>query len=409
MFEKLYFTTKNNQMNKFVSLSIETLGNTDDISALINVIKKSPDTIVFTRVWECHPLEGKWKKNFLSLISCAKLYNKKVILIINSWYESNYMGLQQTGVDEIVFLDYFLLLVYLRLSRNKESAIVQKWNSNSSTWLFLTGKPNKLNRLGFLYYLYQNNLLDKCVWSLFVNKDLATECKYFLYELDDLQSETWLNRFSQSPDDIKIAFTKSGYHYSGIPFGNIYESALFQVVSESAFVNIHPWITEKTWLSIINRRPMMIFGNPGSMPMLEKMGFETYNNFLIDTEFDQSDNVQDRYVSLGKNIQHWIKNLSKHADEISHITEHNHQQLIAIAESNIEKLKNLSERYNLNAEFDQLVVFRDEIQHAQWHNWYNRIKDPSWPDCPYEEMFCKLPQRIQKECIEIFGYNPERN
>jgi len=41
---------------------------------------------------------------------------------------------------------------------------------------------------------------------------------------------------------------------------------------------------------------------------------------------------------------------------------------------------------------------------TQWINWYEQIKDPSWPDCYRQEDFSKLPQDVQKECIETFGY-----
>ena len=41
---------------------------------------------------------------------------------------------------------------------------------------------------------------------------------------------------------------------------------------------------------------------------------------------------------------------------------------------------------------------------SQWINWYEQIKDPSWPDCYRREDFFELPEEIQKECKDIFGY-----
>ena len=41
---------------------------------------------------------------------------------------------------------------------------------------------------------------------------------------------------------------------------------------------------------------------------------------------------------------------------------------------------------------------------TKWLTFYQQIKDPSWPDCDNEEDFCKLPDAIQQECIEVFGY-----
>ena len=41
-----------------------------------------------------------------------------------------------------------------------------------------------------------------------------------------------------------------------------------------------------------------------------------------------------------------------------------------------------------------------------WQDFYQSIKDPSWPDCDREEDFAKLPRIIQDECQQVFGYQP---
>lgn len=43
---------------------------------------------------------------------------------------------------------------------------------------------------------------------------------------------------------------------------------------------------------------------------------------------------------------------------------------------------------------------------STWHEFYNQIRDPAWPDCKNEHDFNLLPDHIQKECIEVFGYVP---
>lgn len=43
---------------------------------------------------------------------------------------------------------------------------------------------------------------------------------------------------------------------------------------------------------------------------------------------------------------------------------------------------------------------------STWGNFYNEIRDASWPDCDNEQEFSKLPERIQQECVEVFGYVP---
>jgi hypothetical protein len=43
---------------------------------------------------------------------------------------------------------------------------------------------------------------------------------------------------------------------------------------------------------------------------------------------------------------------------------------------------------------------------SAWQEFYQQIRDPSWPDCAIEEEFDSLPKHIQQECISVFGYQP---
>jgi hypothetical protein len=42
-----------------------------------------------------------------------------------------------------------------------------------------------------------------------------------------------------------------------------------------------------------------------------------------------------------------------------------------------------------------------------WATFYQQVRDPSWPDCDREQDFGSLPKHIQRECIEVFGYQPK--
>jgi hypothetical protein len=41
---------------------------------------------------------------------------------------------------------------------------------------------------------------------------------------------------------------------------------------------------------------------------------------------------------------------------------------------------------------------------STWQEFYNQIRDPSWPECDIEEQFESLPDHIKSECINNFGY-----
>jgi hypothetical protein len=43
-----------------------------------------------------------------------------------------------------------------------------------------------------------------------------------------------------------------------------------------------------------------------------------------------------------------------------------------------------------------------------WQIFYQRVKDPQWPDCEQEQDFFQLPDWIQQELITKFGYQPQK-
>lgn len=67
----------------------------------------------------------------------------------------------------------------------------------------------------------------------------------------------------------------------------------------------------------------------------------------------------------------------------------------------------------LSQKYDQdfISVNIDQYSYSRhtdnpWLTFYYSIKDPSWPDCWRERDFADLPQHVQKECQEVFGYRP---
>jgi hypothetical protein len=55
------------------------------------------------------------------------------------------------------------------------------------------------------------------------------------------------------------------------------------------------------------------------------------------------------------------------------------------------------------------IYTKDTRSHTNWINFYESVKDPSWPNCYHKEDFYKLPRYIQEECVRLHGYRPEIN
>jgi hypothetical protein len=45
---------------------------------------------------------------------------------------------------------------------------------------------------------------------------------------------------------------------------------------------------------------------------------------------------------------------------------------------------------------------------TSWQLFYEKVRDPLWPDCDQEKDFFLLPDYIQKELINVFNYQPQK-
>ena len=60
---------------------------------------------------------------------------------------------------------------------------------------------------------------------------------------------------------------------------------------------------------------------------------------------------------------------------------------------------------------DTMIMIGERFYHTWQSSFaisYNAVKDESWPQCTTWEEFDQLPQRIQNECIDVFGFNIAR-
>ena len=399
-------------------MKFSVIGTYDnDIHQLLEMTKKHDfsgcDIVVLTWVWETASLP-KWQRASRLLVDAIHKQNPgvKIILMVNSWYRV-YRDHFDTlvGVDQVVYLDFFLLLVHWRLMTNQESKLSQQWHSDLKNMLFLTGKPHKINRIRLLYKLSKHRLLNNCTWSLFMTKSLTEQCRKFLAELPDDEYQQFVDTHKSQPDDIPLVEQEYSVHYSGIPYSdNLYNDALFQIVPETDYRKKIPWITEKIWLAIINRRPFIVASSVGTLHKLREMGFRTFNEYLDITDYDDIEDDEARLDAIVHNAASWLVSIKHQEDVVRADTEYNFQRFMQLAEQNITKLKKVILQYGLECEIDQLIPLKDlrAIEElGQWKKFYETVRDPSWPDCDNERDFKKLPESIQKECIEVFKYRPK--
>jgi len=106
----------------------------------------------------------------------------------------------------------------------------------------------------------------------------------------------------------------------------LHQSAFLQVVTETVFEYPHNSYSEKTWKPIVNLRPFVLAGVPGSLKDLQDFGFKTFNNWW-DESYDNVINSDERLIAIADLVQHItskpIEELQKLLIDMGPILEHN--------------------------------------------------------------------------------------
>ena len=305
--------------------------------------------------------------------------------------------------SRVEFIDFNLLVLHMELDLYKSSTLNTKWNSGTNKFLFLTGKPDRLNRVVLLHKFYEHNLLDQCVWSFFPGG--STNTRHLLPTLDDRSFDDFVRRVANNPDNVSLIYQSGGdsCHYDGYPFdATLYSKTSFRVIAETMMFS-RPIITEKTWITMANRQPFMVAGYKENLLWLKCNGYRTFENYLPICDYDSITDDQERLDAVVENTKYWLKNLVRHAINIRRDIEHNYQLL----RNNLDRIKNqfdtLYQKLN-TTDFEIFRIIPLPMQRSHWLNFYYAVKAPSWPDCYSEQDFARLPDWIQREMSEIHGY-----
>jgi hypothetical protein len=104
--------------------------------------------------------------------------------------------------------------------------------------------------------------------------------------------------------------------------GNYYHKSLINVITETTTDVLD--ISEKTWFSILHKRPFVILGHPGIHKKLKEMGFIMFDS-IIDYNFDEINDVDLRINAIIDNLKNLKEcNYQEEFNKLSPILEHNY-------------------------------------------------------------------------------------
>lgn len=313
--------------------------------------------LVFNLLWEAHQLdEIEIYQNLFDSLHKKKI---KTILIINSFYKDLDLSMLNT---KIYFVDYFLWRTFDKVVNQKKCDHNTEWNMNAEKFLFLTGKPQYHNRVRLLYKIIAGDLINRCIWSFFMREETQDKCRSLLSDISDDEFQM-LFKYYNNPDNVKIMFEKDNQslHYGGIPYDvQLFRDCLFRVVAETQcdpeyttqhqpwpMVDYQPWLTEKTWITILNKMPFILAGDNGSLDKLKKMGFKTFEEFLPIQDYDQIQNSEHKLDAIIKNTSYWLDEMPDKS-QINADVEHNYKNFLGIAMQNKKVLEDICLLHGMN-------------------------------------------------------------
>ena len=247
-------------------------------------------------------------------------------------------------------------------------------------------------------------MLDNCSWSLFINDETYASSRILLNELSNTEYSEFISQHVKNLDSVPlINCSTNNDHTNGYPFDEkVYSDVSFRVISETQMFN-RPIISEKTWITIVNRQPFIMSGYPQSLQYLKQSGYRTFDNYLPIPDYDSIADQEQQLDAVVKNTKFWIDNIHAQEKEIATDVEYNYQLLL----NNITKSIEQAQKLAINLQQPDLTPYNIiplGTEHNNWMLFYYKIKDPQWPDCFLKESFEQLPEYIKTECMNVFGY-----
>ena len=342
------FYTENIEIYKYVYQEYQNSDHyADHILKKAKINKSSVRTdaddflLVTTLLWERHLLDDL--KLYQNLFDSFKRKKIKTILIIDSHYKDKDVSGLST---EIHYVDYFLWRTYDKVVRQNKSRINSSWNSNAKKFLVLNGKPFRKNRIRLLWKL--KPYLHMATWSLHVHSGTSQACRSLIPELSDSEFETFVTEYNHNPDQANIMFQQDSLHYGGIPYDEkMFGDSLFRIITETDFIvrpGVSPWLTEKTFLTILNNLPFIMAGDNNSLHKLNKMGFRTFEKYLPIPHYDEIRDEEKKLDAIVTNTNYWINSMIDR-EQIAEDVQHNHHRLAELANANLKNLESVCEKY----------------------------------------------------------------
>ena len=185
-----------------------------------------------------------------------------------------------------------------------------KFDKREKYFLNYNRNSGRFHRPFLINELYNKNILDKGIVSLLKTNEfdnIITDIKNNLKDYNpdfglDLQNEDYKTIYLNHKNWYPLVIDNDNeeevaWYHNFLSRKDEYEKTYFTIVSETNVSKYFRFLTEKTVKPIMNLHPFIIFGNPGSIGQLQRMGFQTFSDFW-DESYDEEKDFKKRTEML---------------------------------------------------------------------------------------------------------------
>lgn len=247
---------------------------------------------------------------------------------------------------ETVSFNFYLHTVWM----SYKDRSVGSYNPVTGKFLFLGGVPDRDNRIGLLYTLYKQKLLDKAEWSFFppwTNQQRDNSLKYF--DCID-EYEKFVEFAERRVDDLynsskhygteKIPVATEWTNDSAWIDPNIFHKTSLSLISEG-----HPgdennnseFATEKIYRVFVQGHPFLLAANPSIFNHIKDLGFKTFENYFPLQDYATVYPEETRLEKLIENLKYFLVNDIDFSADV----EYNRQHFYRLAQDNAKILHSI--------------------------------------------------------------------
>lgn len=380
----------------------------------------TPKTKIIVGIW------SEYKPNLVSMMldALTTLRVNPILILLDINYKSDNLSMINCNIK---YINFWICCL------GKATIKHFKLSINNNKFLFLVGSPNRINRINLLYLLYKDNLLGNSIFTFpyecfdqdghhehfklrNLNKLLGIDKSEFNEFIDYcINRRTILNDYFKYNSDSESELHISRKNTITEIFKDVYTNTFFSLIAETQYDSFAQ-ISEKTIRAISYSHPFIVASTPETLTKLKSLGFKTFDNYLINSEYDSELDSVSRLCAVNNNVKYFLDNCKKYTTEIENDVKHNTELYNKIFNDDMNYLNDLFQQNDINSYLSLYLTASwnndDEVHHYKdtYHyiaeeimflQRYNNIKGSDYPACNSFSDFKNLPKWIQEECINF--------